>query len=161
MLGTLGYGSLDELTAAALPPGLAGDSSLAGLPPAVSEPEALRRINADGLLQRQTIPTPVQGRRLDLRDDLFAHDALVFDRIRSRSVIYGGDTGPRIEVSFPGMPMLGIWSKPGAGFVCIEPWQGVADEEGFDGDLYQRNGGFVVPPSGVHQAGFSITLLPE
>ena len=40
MLGTLGYASLDELTAAALPPGLAGDSSLTSLPPAVSEPEA-------------------------------------------------------------------------------------------------------------------------
>src|SRR5690348_436596 len=46
MLGTLGYASLDELTAAALPPGLAGDSSLAGLPPAVSEPEALQRLRA-------------------------------------------------------------------------------------------------------------------
>jgi glycine dehydrogenase len=44
MLGTLGYASLDELTAAALPPGLAGDSSLTGLPPAVSEPRAQRRL---------------------------------------------------------------------------------------------------------------------
>jgi glycine dehydrogenase len=46
MLSTLGYASLDELTSAALPPGLAGDSSLAGLPPAVSEPEALARLRA-------------------------------------------------------------------------------------------------------------------
>ena len=46
MLGTLGYASLDELTSAALPPGLGGDSSLAGLPPAVSEPEALARLRA-------------------------------------------------------------------------------------------------------------------
>ena len=46
MLRTLGYASLDELTSAALPPGLGGDSSLAGLPPAVSEPEALARLRA-------------------------------------------------------------------------------------------------------------------
>jgi glycine dehydrogenase len=46
MLGTLGYASLDELAAAALPPGLGGDASLAGLPPAVSEPEALRQLRA-------------------------------------------------------------------------------------------------------------------
>jgi len=46
MLGALGYASLDELTAAALPPGLAGDSTLAGLPAAVSEPEALARLRA-------------------------------------------------------------------------------------------------------------------
>jgi glycine dehydrogenase len=46
MLGTLGYASLDELTTAALPPGLAGDSTLAGLPPAVTEAEALHRLRA-------------------------------------------------------------------------------------------------------------------
>src|SRR5215470_14016329 len=46
MLGTLGYASLDELTAAALPPGLGADGSLAGLPPALSEAQALRRLRA-------------------------------------------------------------------------------------------------------------------
>jgi len=45
MLGTLGYASLDELTAAALPPGLAG-GGLAGLPAAASEEEALQRLRA-------------------------------------------------------------------------------------------------------------------
>jgi glycine dehydrogenase len=46
MLGTLGYASLDELTSAALPPGLEGDPTLAGLPPAVTEAEALDRLRA-------------------------------------------------------------------------------------------------------------------
>ena len=41
MLGTLGYASLDELTAAALPAGLAASAGLAGLPPAATEDEAL------------------------------------------------------------------------------------------------------------------------
>jgi glycine dehydrogenase len=43
MLGTLGYASLDELTTAALPPGLA-DGARADLPAAASEEEALRRL---------------------------------------------------------------------------------------------------------------------
>src|SRR5215510_1286009 len=46
MLGTLGYASLDELTTAALPPGLGADNSLAGLPPGLSEPQALARLRA-------------------------------------------------------------------------------------------------------------------
>src|SRR5437763_9593303 len=46
MLGAIGYDSLDERPAAGSPPGLAGDSGLAGLPPAVSEPEALQRLRA-------------------------------------------------------------------------------------------------------------------
>jgi len=45
MLAALGYGSLDELTTAALPPGLAG-GGLAGLPPAASEAEAQARLRA-------------------------------------------------------------------------------------------------------------------
>jgi glycine cleavage system P protein (glycine dehydrogenase) len=46
MLGALGYASLEELTSAALPPGLGADSSLAGLPPALTEAEALQRLRA-------------------------------------------------------------------------------------------------------------------
>ena len=124
------------------------------------EPEPLRRLDDNGLLQRESIPSPVQGRRLTLADELFTHDALIFDHVRSRSVTYGSEVGPRIEVAFPGVPFLGIWSKPGAQFVCIEPWQGVTDEAGYAGDLYGRVGGFVVPPGGVHSVGMSITLIP-
>jgi galactose mutarotase-like enzyme len=36
------------------------------------------------------------------------------------------------------MPHLGIWTKPGAGFICIEPWQGYADPEGFEGELAEK-----------------------
>jgi len=44
MLGTLGYATLDELTTAALPPVLGADASLAGLPAALSETQALQRL---------------------------------------------------------------------------------------------------------------------
>ena len=30
-------------------------------------------------------------------------------------------------MEFPGFPFLGIWAAPGADFVCIEPWCGIAD----------------------------------
>ena len=58
MLDTLGYASLDELTAAALPPGLAGDGGLAGLPSAVSEPEALHRLR-DLAAQNQVLTSMI------------------------------------------------------------------------------------------------------
>jgi hypothetical protein len=46
-------------------------------------------------------------------------------------------------VTFPDLPHLGIWTKPGAGFVCIEPWQGHASPVGFDGELAEKPG--IVP----------------
>jgi len=139
---------------------LAGNASRAGhfIEFEQDEPEPLRQLDDNGLLQTARIPTPVRNRRLDLADALFTHDALIFDRIRSRSVIYGAAHGPRVQVSFPGVPYLGIWSKPGAGFVCIEPWAGITDEAGYDGDIYGRIGGFVVPPGGTHRVGMTISL---
>ena len=123
------------------------------------EPEPLRQLDDNGLLKSERIATPVHNRRLDLRDALFTHDALIFDRIRSRSVRYGAAGGSRIEVSYPHMPYLGIWTKPGAGFICIEPWAGISDEAGYDGDLYGRVGSFSVPPGDTHTLGMSISVL--
>jgi hypothetical protein len=37
-------------------------------------------------------------------------------------------------------PMLGVWQKPGARYVCIEPWAGIADPAGFAGDFRDKPG---------------------
>ena len=59
MLGTLGYATLDELTRAALPPGLGADAGLAGLPPALSETQALQRLR--GLAAQNQVLTSMIG----------------------------------------------------------------------------------------------------
>ncbi len=59
MLSTLGYASLDELTTAALPPGLGADGSLTGLPPALSEAQALQRLRS--LAARNQVLTSMIG----------------------------------------------------------------------------------------------------
>lgn len=124
------------------------------------EPAPIRGLDGDGLLKPQPLATPVKNRRLDLRDELFAADALVFDRIVSRTVTYGSEVGPRIAVSFPGVPYLGVWMKPGANFICIEPWHGVTDPEGFSGELKDKPGSLIVAPGAAAAVGMTITLLP-
>jgi galactose mutarotase-like enzyme len=94
----------------------------------------------DGLLSGDPRPSPVAGRRLALTDALFEDGALIFDRLESRRVVYGAASGPRLAVSFDAMPHLGIWTKPGAGYVCIEPWQGYASPRDFAGDLRDKPG---------------------
>jgi galactose mutarotase-like enzyme len=124
------------------------------------EPAPLRRLDGNGLLSPEPLATPVEHRRLTLRDELFANDALIFDHIASRTVSYGSDVGPRIAVSFAGVPYLGMWSKPGAQFICIEPWQGVTDPAGFSGELQDKPGMLLVPPGQATAVGMTITLLP-
>jgi galactose mutarotase-like enzyme len=124
-----------------------------------AEPAAVRRLD-NGLLSDVEYASPVAGNRLMLRDELFVDDALVFDRLTSRRVVYGAPNGPAIEIAFPGMPQLGVWTKPGAGFICIEPWHGFASPVGFDGELVDKPGMVVVPVGGSETFAITITLLP-
>ena len=118
------------------------------------EPAPIRR-PVDGLLSAAQFATPVLDRHLQLHDDLFEDGALVFDTLASRSVLYG----EAIRVDFPRMPHLGIWTKPGAGYVCIEPWQGHASPEGFDGELADKPGVVTIAPGATETFAMSIALV--
>jgi galactose mutarotase-like enzyme len=123
------------------------------------EPAAVRRIDAAGLLTPVRYPTPIANRRLELTDALFQQDVLIFDQIRSRSVSYGGHQGPRLRIDFSDASYLGVWTKPGAGFVCIEPWHGITDPEGFSGDFTQKPGVRVLKGGEAFFAKMDIMLL--
>jgi galactose mutarotase-like enzyme len=119
----------------------------------------IRRLDSAGLVSAERYPTPVAQRRLALEDALFRDDVVIFDEIRSRSVIYGADQEPRIRVSYPDASYLGLWTRPGAGFICIEPWRGISDEAGFAGDFQDKWGVFTVSPGSVQSLTMDITLL--
>jgi galactose mutarotase-like enzyme len=126
----------------------------------MEEPAPVRRLNAQGLLAPQLQATPVQQRRLPLHDDLFRTDALIFDRLRSRELRYGAAAGPQVRIAFSNTPFLGVWTKPGAPFICVEPWHGLSDPEGFAGEFSTKPGLFLVPPGGTQQMQLQIELLP-
>jgi len=110
------------------------------------EPAPIRMLR-DSLLAEERAPSPVEGDRLMLRDDLFeGQQAKIFDRHISRSVAYGAPGGLGLQLDFPGMPHLGIWTRPGADYVCIEPWQGHADPEGFAGEFAEKPGAVLIGP---------------
>lgn len=122
------------------------------------EPERLLRVAPDGLIAPERRDSPLDGRVLHLRDALFTDDALVFDPVHSDKVRYGADEEPALEVAFPETPRLGVWTKPGARFVCIEPWHGLADPEGFAGELRDKPGVFTVTPGAEKRITMSVTL---
>ena len=123
------------------------------------EPASVRRIDAAGLLTPAHHPTPISNRRLPLTDELFQEDVLIFDQVKSRSVTYGSGTGPRIRIGFPDAPYLGVWTKPGAQFICIEPWHGITDPEGYSGDFREKPGIFVLKGGEALSTTMNITLL--
>lgn len=123
------------------------------------EPAPVRR-PVEGLLSREAEPSPLQGRTLVLDDTLFEADALVFDQLRSRSVEYGAPGSASLRVDFPDMPHLGIWTKPGARFICIEPWQGHADPQDYEGEFSGKPGIVSVQPGETSRFTIAVTINP-
>jgi galactose mutarotase-like enzyme len=123
------------------------------------EPATVRRIDSNGLLTPTRYPTPIVNRQLALTDALFRDDVLILDQIKSRSVVYGGSTGPKLRIAFPDAVYLGLWSKPGAPFICIEPWHGITDSEGFTGDFMEKPGIFLLNGGASLTAKMDITLI--
>jgi len=126
---------------------------------AQEEPAPIRRLDAAGLLSPAPHPTPIVQRRLTLDDALFRDDVIILDKISSRRVSYGAAQGPRLQIDFPDAPYLGIWTKPGAPFICIEPWHGVADPAGFGGDFTMKPGVFRLAPGESLPIRMHVSLL--
>lgn len=123
-----------------------------------AEPTSLRRITSDGLIDPAPKPTPVTDTRIVLRDDLFNDDALVWTDLNSRRLSYGVPDGPQLQIAFPDTPHLGIWTKPGAPFLCIEPWAGHADPEGYEGEFRDKPGVFEIAPGGSRSFRMDVTV---
>lgn len=122
------------------------------------EPAELSAIVPGGWIAPETWPSPLDGRELKLDDAMFERDALVWDRLESESVRYDGGEGPGLDIGFAGMPRLGIWTRPGARFVCIEPWHGIADRQGFDGEIWDKPGILRFAPGEARTFSMQVTL---
>jgi galactose mutarotase-like enzyme len=125
------------------------------------EPEPIRRIDTQGLLKPAPEPTPVRGNELVIRDQLFVDDAVIFDRLNSKQLDYGAPTGPQLRIKFDAFPTLGVWTKPGAGYLCIEPWQGFADPQNFSGDIRDKPGIMNLAAGEAREFVMSVSLVEE
>lgn len=76
-----------------------------------------------------------------LKKDMFDKDALVFDGGQIEwAALALPDGKPYIALESKGFPNFGIWSKPGAPYVCLEPWCGRCDNKGFEGEISEKPG---------------------
>ncbi|WP_353133981.1 aldose 1-epimerase family protein [Pseudopedobacter sp.] len=101
----------------------------------------------------------LKGNNLPLASDLFNEDALVFKNINSRSVELRNNSGTKyVKLDFPQFKELGIWSKPGAPFVCIEPWLGYADSELGQQDISEKPGIQTLDKGHVFEVTMDITF---
>ena len=79
-------------------------------------------------------------RRLPITPHSFDNDALIMKGLTSHGISLKKKSGDKtlLTMDFDGFPYLAVWSKPGAPFICIEPWYSTADTVKSSGVFTQK-----------------------
>ncbi|RLD65215.1 MAG: aldose 1-epimerase family protein [Bacteroidetes bacterium] len=92
----------------------------------------------NGLIGKQPLPIFEEPTKINLHSQIFKNDALVFKNLNSSKVsLKSKKSNQVVSMQFEDFPYLGVWAKPNAKYVCIEPWLGIADS--FDTDRNFEN----------------------
>lgn len=114
---------------------------------------------ANGLRTDERRKPVMSDNRLPLTPGLFDNDALVFEDSQIHSVsLRSSASACAISLRCDNWPYFGIWSKPGAGFVCLEPWYGIADRTDASGNLAEKQGCMSLSPGESFDCRFSLTF---
>lgn len=114
-------------------------------------------ISKDGLIEKEPQPLLQQTRQLPLTKELFSKDAVVLKHLQSQWVQLVSDKTPHgLRFLFPHFPFLGLWAAPGADFLCIEPWCGIADSVDSDQQLPNKEGIVSLAPNDDFKVQWSV-----
>ena len=113
----------------------------------------------NGLVTSRTRDVFDASNFIQLRHDLFNNDALIFKDLKSRKVtLRSHSKGDILTVQFDEFPYLGLWAKPNADYVCIEPWLGIADSEHSNQQLIEKEGILKLDAKGEFKATYTIEI---
>ena len=113
----------------------------------------------DGGLRRPgLLPSPFRAGRLILDHGQFEDDAMIFPDGAGSALTYGAEGGPGLRFSFENLPNLALWTRPGAPFLCIEPWHGTAPEAGASAEIGARPYATVLAPGATAAFAFSVDV---
>lgn len=116
---------------------------------AVAERAEIPVITPDGFFGAARRPVPLAGRHLPLTPELFAREALCFLDACSDSLRFLNGAAGVITVEHSDFPHVALWTRPGAGYLCIESWTGHGDPDGFSGALGEKPSMRILPAGGL------------
>ena len=100
-------------------------------------------------------------RRIAIGPDTFNNDALIMKGITSNKIsLKNKATGKTLlTLDFTGFPYLGVWSKPNAPFICIEPWYSTADTIKSTGVFIQKQDILSLKPKETFECKFTVEFF--
>lgn len=98
---------------------------------------------------------------IQLNRELFAKDAFILETMGENSFsILSDETDHSVTLSYNNLPYIGIWTTypKEAPFVCLEPWNGIADTLDATGNLSDKLGINRIVPGDVFQSSYTIKI---
>lgn len=120
--------------------------------------ETLNSCDLDGnLISHNTTPVIKNSKNLPLYYKYFKVDALVFKDLKSRfATLRNRKTGKEISLDFNGFDYFLLWTKPNAGYICLEPWTGIPASIDAGYDITEKEGITKVIPKGTFDVSHTI-----
>jgi galactose mutarotase-like enzyme len=98
-------------------------------------------LSNEGLVKAKPEKLHLENQKLNLKKELFYADALVFKDLKSDKITLKTDKSNHgLRMHFKRFPFYGIWATKDANFVCLEPWNGIADAENCNQNLIEKEG---------------------
>ena len=94
----------------------------------------------DGSVEMEEIEIESENGLIRFDDEFFAHDSVKLHGNQTSCVeLLNPDGTPAVTLSYK-CPIIAFWSpyQKNAPFVCLEPWYGVGDPRGYDGDFKDK-----------------------
>lgn len=114
----------------------------------------------NGLIKENPIESILVDNKIKLTKDIFNEDAIIMKNISSNKISLKDTLNNKIvlEFNFEGFPYLAIWSKRGAPFVCIEPWQNHTDSVNSDGIFENKPNILKLKPNEKFECKYKVKL---
>lgn len=116
-------------------------------------------IDSAGLYAKEPVYILKNDGFVKIEKDMFDRDALIIEGSQAMEVsLCDSKKNPYVTVRY-NAPLFGLWSKPGAPFVCIEPWYGRCDRNDFSGEFSERDHIVNIAVGEVFEASYEIELV--
>ncbi|MDF7807757.1 aldose 1-epimerase family protein [Pontiellaceae bacterium B12219] len=113
----------------------------------------------NGLLAKKAANKQIDAQGVQLSASFFEEDALIFPDLGTRTLRLISSKETRyLEFDTHGAPHLGLWAKPGAPYVCLEPWYSYDDAPDSDGRFENKPGILRLATHETFNAGYTIRI---
>lgn len=116
----------------------------------------------DGLIGTEYAKNILENNKIIRLDEhTFDNDALIIKGIQNKNVSLKNKRTKKTVLNFDytGWPYIGIWSKSGAPFICLEPWLSTADRVNGSNVFVQKPDMKILQPQEEFEIKFSVEFF--